>query len=129
LSSNPTVIDVSSDAIYSIGTAALIIAILWLLGVIKPASLQAPLPQQKRVAKQRQRPVANRPKPQQQPTEKIDDEPVIHLEEEEIKIEPEEDISEIQESLIEIEEAEPEPPEEELDEFELRLRRLRKNRE
>jgi len=35
---------------------------------------------------------------------------------------------EIQESLIEIEEAEPEPPEEELDEFELRLKQLRDRR-
>jgi hypothetical protein len=127
LSKKPNIIPVSSNTVYAIGTSLLIIAVLWLLGIIKPASLQpfAPTPrkQSKKVKQQA------RPKPQPKP-EVAKKESSIQLEEDTAPTSTEEDtdVTEIQESLIEIEEAEPEPPEEELDEFELRLKQLRDRR-
>jgi hypothetical protein len=125
LSTKPNIIPVSSNTVYAIGTSLLIIAVLWLLGIIKPASLQplatAPRKQNKKVKQQ------TRPKPQPKVAKK---ESSIQLEEDTLPTSTEEDadVTEIQESLIEIEEAEPEPPEEELDEFELRLKQLRDRR-
>jgi hypothetical protein len=127
LSSNPNILPVDSDTTYAIATGFLIIAVLWLLGVIRPASLQplatAPRKQTKKVNKQ------TRPKPQPK-LEVAEKESSIQLENDVQPTAAEEDtdVSEIQESLIEIEEAAPEPPEEELDEFELRLKQLRERR-
>ena len=56
----------------------------------------------------------------------------IYLEgEETAEEEPEDDLTDMHESLIEIEDApeDVEPPDEDLDEFELRLRRLRERRQ
>jgi hypothetical protein len=127
LSSNPNILPVDSDTTYAIATGLLIIAVLWLLGVIRPASLQplatAPRKQTKKVKQQ------TRPKPQPKP-KVAEKESSIQLENDVPPTAAEEDtdVSEIQESLIEIEEAAPEPPEEELDEFELRLKQLRERR-
>jgi hypothetical protein len=127
LSTKPNIIPVSSDTVYAIGTSLLIIAVLWLLGIIKPASLQ-PLATATRKKNKKVKQQA-RPKPQPKP-EVTEKESSIQLEEDALPTPSEEDtdVTEIQESLIEIEEAEPEPPEEELDEFELRLKQLRDRR-
>ena len=118
LSTKPNIIPVGSDTIYAIGTSLLIIAVLWLLGIIKPASLQ-PLATAPRKATKKMKQQA-RPKPQPKPE--------VAEKESSIQLEEDTDVTEIQESLIEIEEAEPKQPEEELDEFELRLKQLRDRR-
>ena len=127
LSSQPNIIPVSSDTVYAIGTGLLIIAVLWLLGVIRPASLQPLTTTPRKPAKKVKQQA--RPKPQPKPAV-VEKESSIQLEDESPPTVAEEDtdVTEIQESLIEIEEAPPEPPEEELDEFELRLKQLRERR-
>jgi hypothetical protein len=118
LSTKPNILPVGSNTVYAIGTSLLIIAVLWLLGIIKPASLQ-PLATAPRKATKKVKQQA-RPKPQPKPE--------VAEKESSIQLEEDTDVTEIQESLIEIEEAEPEQPEEELDEFELRLKQLRDRR-
>jgi hypothetical protein len=127
LSSQPNILPVGSDTVYAIGTGLLIIAVLWLLGVIRPASLQPLTTTPRKPAKKVKQQA--RPKPQPKPAV-VEKESSIQLENESPPTVAEEDtdVTEIQESLIEIEEAPPEPPEEELDEFELRLKQLRERR-
>ncbi|MDP6741595.1 MAG: CARDB domain-containing protein [Candidatus Thalassarchaeaceae archaeon] len=126
LSNQPEILPIDSTATYSIATALLIIAVLWLLGVIKPRRASHAPVQRKTVVKGSKRETSPQrktatPKPKQE-------ESTTRLEEDITAPEPEasdEDITEMQESLIEVEDSEPEPLDEELDEFELRLRKLR----
>jgi len=126
LSSQPNIIPVSSDTVYAIGTGLLIIAVLWLLGVIRPASVRPLTPPPRKPAQKVKQQA--QPKPQPRPRV-VEEESSVQLEDETpTTVEEDTDVTEIQESLIEIEEAPPEPPEEELDEFELRLKQLRERR-
>ncbi|MDP6099293.1 MAG: hypothetical protein QF566_03855, partial [Candidatus Thalassarchaeaceae archaeon] len=126
LSNQPEILPIDSTTIYSIVTALLIIAVLWLLGVIKPIKATPAPVQGRKVVKETRRKVT----PQRQTTspETKEKKSTVKLEEGSSATEldaSEEDITEMQESLIEVEETAPEPPDEELDEFELRLRKLR----
>jgi hypothetical protein len=127
LSTQTNILVKNSDLLYGTGFALLIIAVLWLLGLIRPARLgPAPAVVKKTVRQERK---IQQPKPQTAAKQVEAKESSVQFEEDgETDSEPEETITEIQESLIEIEAAEPEPPEEELDEFELRLKQLRDRR-
>ena len=126
LTKQPDATEIDSSIAYSIGTAILIIAALWLLGLIKPNSKTlAPAPRKKAI-RQTKRKTTSEPKIKQQKIEETDNS--IILEERDESDDADDGIKEMQESLIEVEEKEPDAPEEELDEFEIRLRKLRERR-
>ena len=126
LTSQPEILPIDSTTTYSIATALLIVAVLWLLGLIKPRDLSpAPVQRRKPVKEKRMTQTPSRKTAEPQPKQK---ESSVQLEEDALPQEPEasdEELTEMQESLIEVEEVADELPEEELDEFELRLRKLR----
>jgi hypothetical protein len=126
LSNRPEILPIDSTTTYSIATALLIIAVLWLLGVIKPRRASPAPVQRRKIVKETRRVTA--PKRQTATPEPKQEERTTQLEEDISAPGPEaseEDITEMQESLIEVEDSAPEQPDEELDEFELRLRKLR----
>jgi hypothetical protein len=126
LTSQPDILPIDSTTTYSIATALLIVAVLWLLGLIKPRGLSpAPVQRRKPVKEKRMKHTPSRKTAEPEPKQKESRE---QLEEDTSPQEPEasdEGLTEMQESLIEVEEVADELPEEELDEFELRLRKLR----
>ena len=128
LSTQPGSVQLDSSITYSVATALLIIAVLWLLGMIKPRSTTVAQVRRKKVVKETKRRIQPESQIKKEKLEQSDS--TIQLKETEPEAEVnDEEIIEMQESLIEVEEVEPELPEEELDEFELRLRKLRERRD
>ena len=120
---------VDSDALYAFIAAIIVIAALWIAGVIKPSPGGRTLPQR---TERKGTKTTPRTHTKAEVQTKPEPEPVsdIQLEDDGHTNKAEESglgVTEIQESLIEIEEEDSEP-EQELDEFELRLKKLREGR-
>ncbi len=125
LSKQSDEIQIDSSITYSLGTAILIIAVLWLLGLIKPKPKTMAPATRKKVVRETKRKTSPERKMKK---EKIEESKSTIILEENESDSNEDVIIEMQESLIEVEEKEPETPEEDLDEFEIRLRKLRERR-
>ena len=148
LKSQTSLVSVDSDLLYGAGVTILVVGVLYLLGLLRPASAA----EKSLMARSQKSSGRESRRKKQAAVSQVEDiapayDSEIHLEgvdsegggdavgsDEAARKEEEsvvEDLSDMQESLIEVEEPTvvDEPPEEELDEFERRLRDLRLRRQ